>query len=93
MAITNENVVNEIIRKSEHYNRFYNSMKNKTIKELIEILENTLKSNLNVFEYKKDNLNDFDNLNHYDKYDLTNHLNYSESIIILNYLIHKKLWE
>lgn len=89
----NDKTIKKIIEKSEYYNNYYNTMKNKTLNELLEILENTLKQNVFSFKIHEKELNNLNNLSHHDKYVLFNNLNYCESIIILNYLIDKKLWK
>lgn len=88
----NKKAIKTIIWKSEYYNKYFNTMKEKNLSELIEILENTLKSNLNVFNVENSNIKNIENLSHYEKYNLSNKLNYSESICILNYIIHCKIW-
>lgn len=90
--ITDKNTIKTLC-KSEYYDRFFNTMKEKSINELLEILNNTLKSNINVFDVEKENIKNIENLCHYEKYVLTNKLNYCECLWILNYVIQCKIWD
>ena len=83
-----ENLRRELIKNNPYFKRLDKFYKNKSLNYLLHILENNLKNNLNTidqFNLKNDSY--FEN-NLYN--DWIDKLNYSESILLLNYWIQKK---
>ena len=83
-------VLNEMLKIDNNY-RIYNDYKDYNLKQLINVLNMVLNNNINSFERNKKDIENIDNLNHYERHNLTTKLNYSSLIYILNYLISEKL--
>ena len=83
-------VLNELLKIDNNY-RIYNDYKDYNLKQLINILEKVLNNNIGSFERNKKDIENIGNLSHYKRYELTNKLNSSNLIFILNYLISEKL--
>ncbi len=85
-----DKVLKELL-KIDNNIRIYNDYKDYDLKQLINILNMVLKNNINSFENNQKDIDNLSELSHYKRYELTNKLNYSNLVFILNYLISDKL--
>ena len=86
----NDKIIKELLKDENNY-KYYNLFKDYDLKELIIMLKKVLNNNIHCFNYNEEEISNIDKLSHYKKYELTNKLNGSDRIYILNYIISKKL--
>lgn len=88
----NNKMINGLL-KIERYNKKYEYYNKLNLSELIEILERLLENNIHMINVNRNEINNIENKNNYDKYELVRKINFSYEIMILNYVIFEKTFK